>query len=105
MSTGAMTPERLNLIRRHLELRIIPNDVSTRELLAHIDTLTAQRENMRRELSESAGRNIDLHLRIGAIRDALYRHPKICDTRPDGESITCGWKHAVADIQHALEAS
>lgn len=37
------------------------------------------------------------------IREALAGHPR-CDIHPDGDSITCGWKHAVASMQAVLDA-
>lgn len=38
------------------------------------------------------------------IREALAGHPR-CDIHPDGDSITCGWKHAVASVQAVLDAA
>lgn len=36
------------------------------------------------------------------VREALASHPRVCDTHPDGDPITCGWKWAVADVERAL---
>lgn len=40
--------------------------------------------------------------RLEAVREALSRHPRVCEEHPDGDPITCGWKRTVADIEHAL---
>ena len=40
---------------------------------------------------------------LAPIREALAGHPR-CDIHPDGDSITCGWKHAVASVQAVLDA-
>ena len=39
---------------------------------------------------------------LAPIRAALAGHPR-CDTHPDGDPITCGWKRAVASVQAALD--
>ena len=39
---------------------------------------------------------------LAPIREALDGHPR-CDIHPDDESITCGWKRAVASVQAALD--
>ena len=42
--------------------------------------------------------------RIKAVEDVLDWHPDPrCDQYPDGDPIACGWKHAYADIRHAME--
>ena len=40
---------------------------------------------------------------LAPIRTALDGHP-VCDTRPDDDYPTCGWKRAVADVRRALDA-
>ena len=43
--------------------------------------------------------------RIRAVEDVLGRHPDPrCDKHPGGDPITCGWKHAYADIRDALDS-
>ena len=39
---------------------------------------------------------------LAPIRAALAGHPR-CDIHSDGDSITCGWKRAVASVQAALD--
>ena len=39
---------------------------------------------------------------LAPIRAALANHPR-CDIHPDDDSITCGWKRAVASVQAALD--
>ena len=39
---------------------------------------------------------------LAPIREALAGHPH-CDIHPDGDSIACGWKRAVASVQAALD--
>ena len=39
---------------------------------------------------------------IERVRAALSNHPR-CDRHPDGGPVTCGWKRAVIDVQHALD--
>ena len=39
---------------------------------------------------------------LAPIRAALAGHPR-CDIHPDGDSIACGWKRAVASVQAALD--
>ena len=39
---------------------------------------------------------------LAPIREALDGHPR-CDIHPDGDSIACGWKRAVASVQAALD--
>ena len=39
---------------------------------------------------------------IERVRVALSNHPR-CDRHPDGGPVTCGWKRAVIDVQHALD--
>ena len=39
---------------------------------------------------------------LAPIREALAGHPR-CDIHPDDDSITCGWKRAVASVQAALD--
>lgn len=39
---------------------------------------------------------------VDRVRTALAGHPR-CDVHPDGDEVSCGWKRAVADVQHALE--
>ena len=40
---------------------------------------------------------------LAPIRAALDGHP-VCDTRPDDDYPSCGWKRAVADVRRALDA-
>ena len=40
---------------------------------------------------------------LAPIRTALDGHP-VCDTRPDDDYPSCGWKRAVADVRRALDA-
>ena len=40
---------------------------------------------------------------LAPIRAALAGHP-VCDTRPDDDYPSCGWKRAVADVRRALDA-
>ncbi|WP_109527216.1 MULTISPECIES: hypothetical protein [Nocardia] len=39
---------------------------------------------------------------VDRVRLALADHPR-CDVHPDADEVSCGWKRAVADVQHALE--
>ena len=40
---------------------------------------------------------------LAPIRAALDGHP-VCDTRPDDDYPSCGWKRAIADVRRALDA-
>ena len=40
---------------------------------------------------------------LAPIRAALDGHP-VCDSRPDDDYPSCGWKRAVADVRAALDA-
>ena len=40
---------------------------------------------------------------LAPIRAALDGHP-VCDTRPDDDYPSCGWKRAVADVRRTLDA-
>lgn len=40
---------------------------------------------------------------LAPIRAALDGHP-VCDTRPDDDYPSCGWKRAVADVRAAVGA-
>lgn len=40
---------------------------------------------------------------VEGVRAALATHPH-CDVHPDDDPVSCGWKRAVADVEHALEA-
>ena len=39
---------------------------------------------------------------LAPIRAALDGHP-VCDTRPDDDYPSCGWKRAVADVRAAVD--
>ncbi|WP_280502038.1 hypothetical protein [Nocardia farcinica] len=39
---------------------------------------------------------------VARVNTALAQHPR-CDTHPDGDVISCGWKRAVADVQAAID--
>ncbi|MFC4373350.1 hypothetical protein ACFO5K_04475 [Nocardia halotolerans] len=41
---------------------------------------------------------------VDHVQAALAEHPR-CDAHPDDDVITCGWKRAVASVQHALETA
>lgn len=43
--------------------------------------------------------------RLAAVREALARHPRVCDLHDEGDPITCWWKYTVADVQAALDGS
>ncbi|MEV4127109.1 hypothetical protein [Nocardia sp. NPDC049707] len=43
----------------------------------------------------------DLESLADCVRSALSGHPR-CDVHPDTGPVSCGWKRAVADVQHAL---
>ncbi|WP_454301140.1 hypothetical protein [Salana multivorans] len=43
--------------------------------------------------------------RLAAVREALARHPRVCDLHDEDDLITCGWRFAVADVQAALDGS
>ena len=53
---------------------------------------------------EAEGKLWKAEARIKAVEDALDWHPDPrCDQYADGDPIACGWKHAYADIRHAME--
>lgn len=41
--------------------------------------------------------------RLAAARDALDRHPDVCETHPEDDEIGCGWKATVRDVRSALD--
>lgn len=51
---------------------------------------------------ESVQRARDMVAALDQVRAALANHPRACDTHPEGDPITCGWKRAVADVEAAL---
>ena len=53
---------------------------------------------------EAEGKLWKAEAQIKAVEDALDWHPDPrCDQYADGDPIACGWKHAYADIRHAME--
>lgn len=46
--------------------------------------------------------NARLQENLDAVGEALARHPRACDRHEDRDAISCGWKSAVADVEHAV---
>ncbi|WP_029923901.1 hypothetical protein [Nocardia otitidiscaviarum] len=64
--------------------------------------LSDERDSASQARDDARARIAELEATVAAIRTALAAHPR-CDVHPDGDPISCGWKRAVADLQHALD--
>lgn len=46
--------------------------------------------------------NTRLRASLDAVSEALARHPRACDRHGVRDAFSCGWKSAVADVEHAV---
>ncbi|MFD3748360.1 hypothetical protein [Nocardia sp. NPDC058633] len=60
-------------------------------------------EYVREWLHSMADELLELRQEQAKVRAALAGHPR-CDVIPDDDLVSCGWKHAVVDIQRAIDA-
>ena len=82
----------------------------TTDVVRHAVTFPRRRLGEPRDMTEAAFDRYlaahDAEIReqtLAPIRAALAGHP-VCDTRPDDDYPSCGWKRAVADVRRALDA-
>ena len=79
-------------------------DARIRHLEATAQVLVKEVLDAENARDESQRGKAEAEARIKAVEDALDWHPDPrCDQYPDGDPIACGWKHAYADIRHAME--
>jgi hypothetical protein len=71
--------------------------------LAAMPTLLGAIEATRARVAGITEDRDRLSAQLERVRAALAGHPR-CDVIPDDDLVSCGWKHAVADIQHAIDA-
>ncbi|MFE3060574.1 hypothetical protein [Nocardia sp. NPDC059239] len=64
----------------------------------------ADRLASRAELEQALARITELEATVEAVRTALAAHPR-CDAYPTDGPVSCGWKRAVAHVQHALDVA
>lgn len=100
---GVFTWEYLNVISPALITATDADEQAREDRLARRAALAADRARPGQEL---ATENAQLRAQLTAVSEALAAHPRACARDDDPAAVVgCGWKHAVADVEHAVRTA